>query len=166
MPDAVVIGAGPNGLVAANNLADRGWSVVVLEAQGEPGGAVRSGELTLPGFRHDLFSAFYPLAELSPALRSLALAGRGGQGARRGFRHVLFSAFYPLAELSPALRSLGLEDHGLAWRRAPLALAHPTPDGGCAVIGPTLDRTADSVDGYCPGDGDVWRRLMAPFEHH
>jgi phytoene dehydrogenase-like protein len=73
MPDAVVIGAGPNGLVAANNLVDRGWSVTVLEAAGTPGGAVRSGELTLPGFRHDLFSAFYPLAVSSPALTSLRL---------------------------------------------------------------------------------------------
>src|SRR6516225_2311870 len=73
MPDAVVIGAGPNGLVAANNLADRGWSVTVLEAADEPGGAVRSGELTLPGFRHDLFSAFYPMAVSSPALTNLDL---------------------------------------------------------------------------------------------
>ncbi len=57
-----MIGAGPNGLVAANLLADEGWDVVVLEAGPEPGGAVRSGELTLPGWTHDLFSAFYPLA--------------------------------------------------------------------------------------------------------
>ncbi len=42
--DAVVIGAGPNGLVAANLLADAGWDVLVLEAEDEPGGAVRSGE--------------------------------------------------------------------------------------------------------------------------
>ena len=47
--DAVVIGAGPNGLVAANLLADAGWDVVVLEAQPEPGGAVRSAEVTAPG---------------------------------------------------------------------------------------------------------------------
>jgi phytoene dehydrogenase-like protein len=75
--DAVVIGAGPNGLVAANILAEAGWSVVVLEAQPEPGGAVRTAELTLPGFRHDLFSAFYPLAVASPALRSLDLTEHG-----------------------------------------------------------------------------------------
>jgi phytoene dehydrogenase-like protein len=77
MPDAVVIGAGPNGLVAANHLADLGWSVVVLEAGPEPGGAVRSGELTVPGFTHDLFSAFYPLAAVSPAIRDLHLQRHG-----------------------------------------------------------------------------------------
>ena len=59
-PDAIVIGSGPNGLVGANLLADRGWEVLVLEAQPDPGGAVRSGELTEPGFVHDRFSAFYP----------------------------------------------------------------------------------------------------------
>lgn len=77
MPDAVVIGSGPNGLVAANLLADAGWSVHVLEAQPDPGGAVRSGELTLPGFTHDRFSAFYPLAAASPAIRSLGLEEHG-----------------------------------------------------------------------------------------
>ena len=58
--DAVVVGAGHNGLVAANLLVDAGWDVVVLEAEADPGGAVRSAELTLPGFTHDGFSAFYP----------------------------------------------------------------------------------------------------------
>ena len=75
--DAIVIGSGPNGLVAANLLADAGWSVTVLEAAPEPGGAVRSGELTLAGFRHDLFSAFYPLAVASPALADLRLEEYG-----------------------------------------------------------------------------------------
>lgn len=77
MADAVVIGSGPNGLVAANLLADRGWSVEVLEAQPDPGGAVRSGEMTLPGFVHDRFSAFYPLAAASPAIQSLKLEEHG-----------------------------------------------------------------------------------------
>src|SRR5687767_10002931 len=77
MPDAIVIGAGPNGLVAANLLADAGWSVEVLEAQPRPGGAVKSGELVEPGFVNDEFSAFYPLAAASPAMRSLELEGWG-----------------------------------------------------------------------------------------
>ena len=73
-PDAVVIGAGHNGLVAANVLADAGWSVVVHEAEEEPGGAVRSGELIEPGFMHDRFSSFYPLGAASPVFRRLDLA--------------------------------------------------------------------------------------------
>ena len=77
MADAVVIGAGPNGLVAANVLADAGWEVLVLEAQPEPGGAVRSGPLTLPGFTHDRFSAFYPLGAASPHLARLRLEEHG-----------------------------------------------------------------------------------------
>ncbi|HLM08300.1 MAG TPA: NAD(P)/FAD-dependent oxidoreductase [Thermoleophilaceae bacterium] len=71
MADAVVIGAGHNGLVAANLLADRGWDVLVLEEAAEPGGAVRSGELIEPGFTNDLFSAFYPLTLASPHIRRL-----------------------------------------------------------------------------------------------
>ena len=77
MADAVVIGAGPNGLVAANKLADAGWDVCVLEAEPEPGGAVRSAQLTLPGYVHDRFSAFYPLAAGSPHIASLGLERYG-----------------------------------------------------------------------------------------
>ncbi len=77
MPDAVVIGAGPNGLVAANVLADRGWEVVVYEAAPTPGGAVRSEELVEPGFVNDVGSAFYPLAAASPVIRRLRLEQYG-----------------------------------------------------------------------------------------
>ncbi|MEU0836336.1 NAD(P)/FAD-dependent oxidoreductase [Streptomyces sp. NPDC005969] len=77
MPDAVVIGAGPNGLVAANLLADAGWSVEVLEAQDEPGGAVRHDRGVDPEFASDLFSAFYPLAAASPVLAGLNLEREG-----------------------------------------------------------------------------------------
>lgn len=73
----MVIGAGPNGLVGANLLADRGWSVLVLEAQDEPGGAVKSAQLTKPGFVHDVFSAFYPLAAASPIIGALGLERYG-----------------------------------------------------------------------------------------
>jgi len=74
--DAVVIGAGHNGLVAAAILADAGWDVLVLEAQAEPGGAVKSAEL-FPGYVSDLYSAFYPLSVASPALRALNLEDHG-----------------------------------------------------------------------------------------
>ena len=75
--DAIVIGAGPNGLVAANALADAGWHVLVLEAQPETGGAVRSAAVTAPGFISDLFSAFFPLAAASPVIRELDLHHHG-----------------------------------------------------------------------------------------
>jgi phytoene dehydrogenase-like protein len=75
--DAVVVGSGPNGLVAANRLADAGWSVLVLEAQPEIGGAVRSDRDVHPDFVHDTFSAFYPLAAASPALVDLRLEEHG-----------------------------------------------------------------------------------------
>ncbi len=75
--DAIVVGAGPNGLVAANLLADAGWDVLVLEAQPTPGGAVRSDREVHPDFVHDTFSAFYPLAVASRAMTSLRLEGHG-----------------------------------------------------------------------------------------
>jgi phytoene dehydrogenase-like protein len=75
--DAVVIGAGPNGLVAANLMADAGWAVVVLEAADEPGGAVRSTGAIAPGHVHDLFSSFYPLAAASPIIEGLGLGEHG-----------------------------------------------------------------------------------------
>ncbi len=75
--DAVVVGSGPNGLVAANHLADHGWSVIVLEAAPDPGGAVRSAEAIEPGFVNDLCSAFYPLGAASPAIADLELEQHG-----------------------------------------------------------------------------------------
>jgi phytoene dehydrogenase-like protein len=75
--DAVVVGSGPNGLAAAITLAREGFSVKVYEARDTVGGAVRSGELTLPGFVHDLCSAIHPMAAGSPFLRSLPLERHG-----------------------------------------------------------------------------------------
>ena len=77
MPDAVVIGAGPNGLVAANVLADAGWDVLVLEARPEPGGGVHSSDDLAPGFVTDTCSAFYPLAAASRAINALELERYG-----------------------------------------------------------------------------------------
>jgi len=75
--DAVVVGAGPNGLVAANRLVDAGWSVLVLEAQPDLGGAVRHDRELQPDFVHDTFSAFYPLARASRTIASFGLAEHG-----------------------------------------------------------------------------------------
>ncbi|CAN5160103.1 NAD(P)/FAD-dependent oxidoreductase [soil metagenome] len=77
MYDAVVVGAGPNGLAASICLAQAGASVLVVEQHDEPGGACRSAELTLPGFLHDVCSAIHPTGAASPYLRSLALADHG-----------------------------------------------------------------------------------------
>ena len=75
--DAVVVGAGPNGLAAAITLARAGRSVLLLEAEDTIGGGTRTAELTLPGFRHDVCSAIHPMVLASPFLRSLPLADHG-----------------------------------------------------------------------------------------
>ncbi|MFH8706805.1 phytoene desaturase family protein [Streptomyces rubrogriseus] len=84
MLDAVVVGAGPNGLTAAVELARRGFSVAVFEAQGTVGGGARTEELTLPGFRHDPCSAAHPLGINSPAFRDLPLERYGLQWLHPG----------------------------------------------------------------------------------
>ena len=75
--DAIVVGAGPNGLAAAITLAREGLSVLVLEAKDTIGGGTRTAELTLPGFAHDVCSAVHPLGVGSPFFRSLPLDNYG-----------------------------------------------------------------------------------------
>src|SRR5205807_4412695 len=75
--DAVVVGAGPNGLAAAIEIARAGHAVLVQEAKDTIGGGCRSAELTLPGFVHDVCSAIHPLALASPFFRTLPLGEHG-----------------------------------------------------------------------------------------
>jgi len=122
-PDAVVIGAGPNGLVAANILADAGWRVVVCEEQAEPGGGARSGPGPAPGFRYDHCSAFFPLAAASRAMRALELERYGlrWSHAEHVLAHPLPGGGAALLSRDAARTAAGLEalgtGDGAAWRR-------------------------------------------------
>ncbi len=122
-PDAVVIGAGPNGLVAANVLADAGWQVVVCEEQAEPGGGVRSGTGPAEGFSYDHCSAFYPMTAVSRAINALGLERYGLRWSHApavlahplpGGRAAVLSR--DLERTTAGLDALGPGD-GAAWRR-------------------------------------------------
>ncbi len=117
--DAVVVGAGPNGLSAAVELARNGFSVLVREATDEVGGAARTAELTRPGFLHDLGSAIHPLAVGSPFFDALPLEGHG-----LAWAHPSIPLAHPLdggravvlaRSLSDTVRGLGPD--GPAWAR-------------------------------------------------
>src|SRR6202167_716634 len=114
---ACVIGAGPNGLAAAIVLAQAGLHVDVLEAESTPGGAVRTLELTLPGFRHDFGAAVYPLGKGSPFFSSLPLAQHGLEWIHSPapLAHPLDDGTAMMLErdLSAARESLGAD--GVAW---------------------------------------------------
>lgn len=133
--DAIVIGAGPNGLVAANLLVDAGWHVLVLEAAGEPGGAVRTAEVTAPGFRNDLFSAFYPLAVGSSVLGDLGLERHGLRWAR-----------------APATLAHPTPD-------GPAAVLHPRPTDTAA----SLERFAPGDGDAWLALVDRWHRIRRPL---
>ena len=117
--DAVVVGGGHHGLVAAAVLADAGWDVLLLEAQPELGGAVRSTQW-YPGFVADRFSAFYPVAAASPVFRALELERHGLRWAHAPavLAHPMGSAAAVLHR-DPEHTAAGLDAHhpgdGAAW---------------------------------------------------
>ncbi len=121
--DAVVVGAGHNGLVAANLLADAGRDVLVLEAADRPGGAVRSDESMHEGFVTDWFSAFYPLGAASPVLRGLDLErwGLSWRHAPAVLAHVFPDGRCAMLERDVERTAASLDEFaagdGAAWTR-------------------------------------------------
>jgi phytoene dehydrogenase-like protein len=124
MADAVVVGAGPNGLAAAIELARSGLSVRVLEAAETVGGGTRSAELTLPGFTHDVCSAIHPLGVASPFLRSLPLEAHGVEWVEppAALAHPFDDGAAALLERSQEAAALSLEEDDARWRRLFAAL--------------------------------------------
>jgi phytoene dehydrogenase-like protein len=122
--DAVVIGAGPNGLVAACVLARAGWDVVLLERNPHLGGAVVSVEHT-PGYVSDLYSAFYPLAAASPAIQALDLESCGLRWRRsdRVLAHIphphsdVAAVLHPDPEDTAAALDADAPGDGATWLR-------------------------------------------------
>ncbi|NIG55957.1 NAD(P)/FAD-dependent oxidoreductase [Chitinophaga sp. Cy-1792] len=108
--DAIVVGAGPNGLAAAITLQQHGLKVLVLEAKDTVGGGTRTQELTLPGFHHDVCSAIHPMAVMSPFFKSLPLKDFGLE-----LIYPEVAAAHPFDDGSAAVLLHGLEEtaHGL-----------------------------------------------------
>jgi phytoene dehydrogenase-like protein len=119
MSDAIVLGAGPNGLAAAIVLAREGLSVRVVEAAETVGGGVRSAELTLPGFVHDVCSAIHPLAIASPLFRTLPLAEHGLDWIEppAALAHPFDDGTAAVLERSPEAAVPELGEDAARWRR-------------------------------------------------
>jgi phytoene dehydrogenase-like protein len=140
-PDVIVIGSGPNGLVAANILCRRGFRVLLLEANSKrPGGALGSEELTLPGFVHDVGAAFFPFAKSSPAFRELDLTQAGVE-----WRDMKFESCHPALDGSHACITrdselgaahFGSARDGEAWRKLTAFHARIEPELLRALLGP------------------------------
>ena len=116
---ASVIGAGPNGLSAAIVLAQAGLRVDVFEAEAQPGGAARTMELTLPGFRHDFGSAVHPLAVGSPFFSALPLTSYGLEWIHSpsALAHPLDDGTAVLLDRDFANMNETLGRDGNSWRR-------------------------------------------------
>jgi phytoene dehydrogenase-like protein len=138
MADAVVVGSGPNGLTAAIALARRGISVQVVERAERIGGGMRTEELTLPGFRHDVCSAIHPLAVASPFLRQLPLAEHGLEWIEppAALAHPFDDGTVALLERSPAATGATLGKDANAWVRHVGPLAHSADQLLDDLLGP------------------------------
>ena len=136
--DAIVVGSGPNGLSAAILLQQNGLSVLLIEGKDKIGGGLRTGELTLPGFNHDICSAIHPLAVGSPFLQTLPLEQYGLE-----YIYPEISAAHPFDDGSAAIlkksiaetaASLGIDEQAYIKLMQPIAEDWPliAPD----ILGP------------------------------
>ena len=136
--DAIVIGSGPNGLAAAITMIHSGRSVAVFEAAEKIGGGMRSAELTLPGFVHDVCSAVYPLAIGSPLFRSLPLDQYGLDWVQppSALAHPLDDGSAVLLERSLDHTGAGLGRDGNMYRRLMRPFLDSWQDLEADLLGP------------------------------
>lgn len=132
-PDAVVVGAGPNGLSAAVALAEAGASVLVLEAEDTIGGGARSAELTLPGLTHDICSAIHPFGASSPFFAGLPLEEHGLQ-----WEHAEIPLAHPLDDGTASVLHRDLD--------RTVAELGPDGDRWRAWLGPASERFTDLAE--------------------
>lgn len=138
--DAVVVGAGPNGLAAALTLAEAGRTVLVLEGHDTIGGGSRTAELTLPGFRHDVCSAFHPLAAVSPFFAAAGLEEHGLELIQTEIplAHPLDGGRAAVLHRDVAATVAGLGEDGPRWDRLVGWVARRWDVLGEATLGPLL----------------------------
>lgn len=146
-PQAVIVGTGPNGLSAAVTLGMAGVAVTAFEAAETPGGGVRSAELTLPGFVHDVCSAVHPLGCGSPFFQELPLAryGLNWIHPEAPLAHPLDDGSAVLLERSIELTGRGLGRDGLVYRRFMEPLVRRWNELGPMVLGPPLRLPSDPL---------------------
>jgi phytoene dehydrogenase-like protein len=150
-PDVIVVGSGPNGLSAAITMAREGWRVLVIEAAEREGGGLRTSELTLPGFRHDVCSSIHPMALASPFFATLPLAQHG------------------LEWIEPPVQVAHPLDGGRAvalHRSLEQTVASLGPDGAAyrRLVGPALASWQDLIGGLLrPLRPALWSRATMQF---
>lgn len=117
--DAIVVGAGPNGLAAAITLARAGRGVLVVEARERIGGGIRTAELTLPGYRHDICAAIHPMGAASHFMRSLPLEQFGLEWVHPAapMAHPLDEGCAVILERSLEATAANLDEDAAAYRR-------------------------------------------------
>lgn len=137
-PDVVVVGSGPNGLAAALTMARAGLYVEVYEGAGSPGGACRTDELTLPGFRHDVCATAHPLLAASPFFQSIDLSRHGVRllAPEVAFAHPLDNGDSAAVVSSVEDTALSLGTDASAYRRLFTPLVDNQEKIVPAVLGP------------------------------